>query len=77
MPEKCFEKCQTKKSKCKKSSCRYWLKNASNYSCVLLTAEQPFSMDEIAELFNISKTRIMQIENMATQKLFDFIKTET
>ena len=68
---KCYEFCRSKRKNCKRNTCRYWLDNKSNNNCALIAAkiEKSMTLEEIGNIFNVTRMRICQIEKRAIEKI--------
>jgi hypothetical protein len=59
---------------CEKTSCRYWhaMENEKHLNCTILAARTgPFTLQQVGDMFNVTRMRICQIEKAAKQ----FLKT--
>jgi len=70
---KCFEynkKCNTV---CKKKECRYWLNIKESQNCCINAAknesESKFTLQDIGDIFDVTRMRICQIEKKAIKKI--------
>ena len=57
---------------CKKSSCRYWqdMENKEHLNCVIIAAATgPMTLQEVGNIFSVTRMRICQIEKAAKQFL--------
>ena len=72
---KCFEFCQMKKSNCKKSNCRYWIDSNDHQMCCIIASKnnKTMTLEEIGNIFNVTRMRICQIEKRAIEKLKNFL----
>jgi len=76
---KCFEYNNQQKTNCKKNSCRYWLENPSYQNCCLVASNkndgvittEKFTLQDIGDMFKVTRMRICQIEKIAIKKLTD------
>jgi DNA-directed RNA polymerase sigma subunit (sigma70/sigma32) len=59
------------KKYCKRQNCRYWISNLKNKNCALVTADQSTNMtlEEVGNIFNVTRMRICQIEKKAINKI--------
>ena len=71
MSNKCFEYFKLKNKSCDKSDCRYWLNCSQFNNCCIIGAEksEKITLQNIGELFDVTRMRICQIEKIAIQKL--------
>ena len=75
---KCFEYNNRQKISCQKSSCRCWIQSKQNSNCCLVAAdsrnkieEEKFTLQDIGDIFKVTRMRICQIEKIAIKKLKD------
>tara|TARA_Y100001963_G_scaffold154488_1_gene243401 strand:+ start:634 stop:870 length:237 start_codon:yes stop_codon:yes gene_type:complete len=67
---KCFEFCEQREIICKKKSCDYWIAyNASNNCTIIASKEGPMTLQQIGEIFGVTRMRICQIEKKILNKL--------
>jgi DNA-directed RNA polymerase specialized sigma subunit len=69
----CFAAHKESRKACKKSSCRYWHNmDRKHQDCTILAArEGPYTLQDVGDMFNVTRMRICQIEKAAKQ----FLKT--
>lgn len=66
----CFAEHAKYRLSCKKESCRQWINNSKSHNCTLLVAIQgPKTLEEIGQLFSLTRMRICQIEKNTLEKL--------
>lgn len=66
----CFSIQEKYKVDCQRSSCPNWIKNPGSNNCVLIAAQDgPKTLQEIGELFNLTRMRICQIEKAIYEKV--------
>tara|TARA_R110001592_G_scaffold39955_3_gene131372 strand:- start:140 stop:388 length:249 start_codon:yes stop_codon:yes gene_type:complete len=75
---KCYEYNNNHKKKCIKESCRYWINGRKFQNCCLIAAddsakmqEGKFTLQDIGDIFKVTRMRICQIEKIAIKKLKD------
>lgn len=55
---------------CKNTDCRMWVKLEGNQNCTILAAQSgPKTLQEIGEIFGVTRMRICQIEKIVLDKL--------
>ncbi len=75
---KCFEyHCETRKN-CAKKECRYWMELKNSQNCCLIAADKEkelkgnkFTLQDIGDIFKVTRMRVCQIEKIAISKLKD------
>lgn len=71
----CFKEHDLRGSPCKKEKCRYWIKNEKSLNCTILcTKEGPKTLQEIGDIFEVTRMRICQIEKNILRKLQTTVK---
>jgi len=76
---KCFEYNNQTKTNCKKKSCRYWMEKSKYQNCCLVASQHEvnsadtdkFTLQDIGDIFKVTRMRICQIEKIAIKKLKD------
>jgi len=76
---KCFEYNNQTKTNCQKKSCRYWIGKSKYQNCCLVASqsniknieEEKFTLQDIGDIFKVTRMRICQIEKIAIKKLKD------
>ena len=68
---KCFEYHKENISVCENKKCRYWLEKENNQNCCinLVSKENTMTLEEVGNIFNVTRMRICQIEKKAIQKI--------
>ena len=68
---KCYEYCKTKNKSCKESECRYWIDNDPTKNCTIVAAgiKKSMTLEEIGNIFKVTRMRICQIEKRAIEKI--------
>ena len=68
---KCFDHHLKNKTPCKKEKCRYWIEEQSCLSCGILLAKnkEVITLEEIGNIFGVTRMRICQIEKKALKKI--------
>lgn len=72
---KCFNYHNKNKSTCERKMCRYWIQNKNKSNCCinLLQKEKTLTLEEVGEIFSVTRMRICQIEKQAIKKIRDLI----
>ncbi len=72
---KCFEKCEKDSVSCSDRGCRYWLDHNGSFCCTLLAAKGgAMTLQEIGDIFGVTRMRICQIEKKIINKMVDQIQ---
>jgi DNA-directed RNA polymerase sigma subunit (sigma70/sigma32) len=67
---KCFEFCNKKSIECKNKNCRYWIEHTESKNCTVIAAHLgPMTLQQIGEIFGVTRMRICQIEKKILSKL--------
>ena len=72
----CFSE-HTKADKvCRKKDCRFWIDCKNNLNCGIISSQKgPKTLQEIGDIFGLTRMRICQIEKVAVKKLREKIST--
>ena len=74
----CFEAHDVYKSQCKKIECRYWIENDKSMNCTLIAAKEgPMTLQQIGDIFKVTRMRICQLEKRILKKVESLLKHET
>jgi hypothetical protein len=66
----CFKEHSKYSVRCNKTSCKYWINDPTALNCTIISAnEGPKTLQEIGDLFNLTRMRICQIEKNTLKKL--------
>jgi hypothetical protein len=66
----CFEAHDMCNLPCNKGDCRYWIKKENDLNCTILSARNgQKTLQEIGDIFEVTRMRICQIEKLAIKKL--------
>lgn len=76
---KCFAHNKEYKINCQKNECRYWMENKKYRNCCIVASqndgvnvnEDKFTLQDIGDIFKVTRMRICQIEKIAIKKLKD------
>ena len=72
---KCFKVHQNQSLPCKKSSCEYWIDCNQDQNCTIIAASKgPKTLQEIGDIFGVTRMRICQIEKKILGKISNVIK---
>jgi DNA-directed RNA polymerase sigma subunit (sigma70/sigma32) len=66
----CYKKVQAENRPCCEKKCRNYLKSERHLNCAILAArEGPMTLQEIGDIFGVSRMRICQIEKSILEKI--------
>jgi DNA-directed RNA polymerase sigma subunit (sigma70/sigma32) len=66
----CFKAHENNNVSCKNKKCRYWHELNSANNCIInASQEKTYTLQEIGDLFDITRMRVCQIEKSAIEKL--------
>ena len=67
----CFAAHNQKNMNCKNYSCKYWHELNNHNNCIInkVNKEENLTLQEIGDIFGITRMRICQIEKAALEKL--------
>ncbi len=66
----CFKAHKECKKQCQKNSCRYWIDHPKSQNCTLIASDTgPHTLQQIGEIFGVTRMRICQIEKSILKKL--------
>ena len=66
----CFKAHENKNKNCQNKKCRYWHElNHSNNCIINASQDKTYTLQEIGDLFDITRMRICQIEKNAIKKI--------
>jgi len=67
---KCYKFQEQNCTGCKLKACRYWIKDKSSGNCVIVgTKRKEWTLQDIGNLFNVTRMRICQIEKQVLKKI--------
>lgn len=74
----CFEEHRKRGLTCQKKSCRNWMQSSDNLNCAIIATtktreSKSMTLQEIGDIFGVTRMRICQIEKAAIKKLKDRI----
>lgn len=74
---KCFEYNKNCNVSCDKKACRYWIQQKKYQNCCLNAVKsndiEKFTLQDVGDLFKVTRMRICQIEKNAIKKIKDKI----
>ena len=74
---KCFELHSTCNKECDKKECRMWIENKNSLNCTILAAKNgPMTLQEIGDVFGVTRMRICQLEKRILKKIETFLGSE-
>ena len=66
----CFKEHREHGVDCQKKECNYWIENKDCQNCtMILSSDGPKTLQQIGELFGVTRMRICQIEKSVLSKL--------
>ncbi len=70
----CFANCKTSNLNCKNKKCRAWFDCSKYKNCSIIASEDgPMTLQNIGDLFKLTRMRICQIEKNAIAKIREMI----
>ena len=75
---KCFEYNKKCKTMCQEKECRYWIDIKQSQNCCINAvkndSESKFTLQDIGDIFSVTRMRICQIEKQALNKIKENLK---
>ncbi len=66
----CSNEHKKRNLKCEKKDCRLWIDSESHLNCTVIGSKNgPLTLQEIGEIFGVTRMRICQIEKSIMKKL--------
>ena len=66
----CFTTYKNLNKNCDKSNCKHWIDCKKDNNCVLISADNgPKTLQEVGEIFGITRMRVCQIEKSILKKI--------
>jgi len=73
----CFYEHKKRKLRCQKTECRYWIECKNYNNCALIAARcGPLTLQEIGDIFSVTRMRICQIEKSILHKISNSLSEE-
>jgi len=67
---KCFEVHKKFSANCKKEECKYWIDHNKSMNCTIIASQDgPMTLQEIGNIFGVTRMRICQLEKRILKKL--------
>jgi len=67
---KCFDAHKAMRKPCNKQDCKNWINCKKENNCVLIAAKSgPRTLQEVGDIFNLTRMRICQIEKNIFSKI--------
>ncbi len=67
---KCFEAQACYNVSCKKQECRQWIDHNKSMNCTIIAAKEgPMTLQQIGDIFGVTRMRICQIEKKIIKKI--------
>lgn len=71
---KCFNAHEKFNAPCRKCECRYWIDHKESQNCTILaTKKGPKTLQEIGDIFGVTRMRICQLEKRILSKISSMI----
>jgi hypothetical protein len=66
----CFKAHKECQKQCGRTTCRYWIDHPKSQNCTLIASDEgPHTLQQIGEIFGVTRMRICQIEKSILKKL--------
>ena len=74
----CFKEHKNRGVSCSKKECKYWIDYDSCQNCtMILSSDGPKTLQQIGEIFGVTRMRICQIEKSVLSKLKNKTKIDS
>ena len=78
MKMKCFEAYECYSVGCKQQECRQWIDYKKSMNCTIIAAKEgPMTLQQIGDIFGVTRMRICQIEKKIIKKIETILNRET
>tara|TARA_B100000282_G_C31356790_1_gene320409 strand:- start:34 stop:297 length:264 start_codon:yes stop_codon:yes gene_type:complete len=64
----CFNEHKKHKANCKNKKCKFWIKCKEYQNCTIIASESPKTLQQIGDIFDITRMRVCQIEKTIIKK---------
>ena len=66
----CYKEVDKHNCACERKTCKQWINFANGKNCIILTTQSgPLTLNEIGEIYGLTRMRICQIEKNIYQKI--------
>jgi len=65
----CFAEHEKRSLACQKRTCRQWIDNECSLNCTILKARETHTLQEIGDMFGVTRMRICQLEKSILAKV--------
>ena len=66
----CFNEHEKRNVCCERKKCPHWISRQESCNCAIIYAQGgPYTLDEVGEIYNLSKMRICQMEKYILNKI--------
>lgn len=72
---KCYDAVERSATTCMRKTCKQWIDHAQGKNCMILTTRSgPLTLNEIGQIYGLTRMRICQIERVIFQKIRQTIR---